>query len=91
MDDFCKEKQVFLTNDDRVNYTVNKSKSHFGLFKNTVNNAFKNVKERPEVFGMDVFLKDDTKIKRNTTKRNIGSLDSKNLNNQRSDCGNGVS
>ena len=90
MDDFCKDKQVFLTNDDRVNYTVNKSKSHFGLFKNTVNNAFKNVKERPEVFGMDVFLKDDTKIKRNNTRRITGSLDTKNMSNPRTaDCGNG--
>jgi hypothetical protein len=78
-----------LTNDDRVNYTVNKSKSHFGLFKNTVNNAFKNVRERPEVFGMDVFLKDDTKIKRNMTRRLTGCLDSKNIGNQRTDCGNG--
>ncbi len=64
MDDFCKQKQVFLTNDDKVNYTVNKSKSHFGLFKKTVNNAFKHVKERPEVFGMDVFLQEDAKVKR---------------------------
>jgi len=45
-----------LTNDDKVSYTVNKSKSHFGLFKKTVNNAFKNVKKWPEVFGMDEFL-----------------------------------
>jgi len=57
MDDFCKQRQVFLTNDDRLSYTVNKSKSHFGLFKKTVNNAFKHVKEAPEVFGMDTFLK----------------------------------
>lgn len=56
MDDFCKERKVFLTNSDKVNYTVSKSKSHFGLFKKTVNNAFKHVKERPEVWGMDTFL-----------------------------------
>ena len=58
---------MFLTNDDKVSYTINKSKSHFGLFKKTVNNAFKNVKERPEVFGMDEFLQDDSKAKRNNT------------------------
>ena len=56
MDDFCKERKVFLTNSDKVNYTVTKSKSHFGLFKKTVNNAFKHVKERPEVWGLDTFL-----------------------------------
>lgn len=58
---------MFLTNDDKVSYTVNKSKSHFGLFKKTVNNAFKNVKERPEVFGMDEFLLDEKMFKRNNT------------------------
>ena len=59
MDDFCKQKQVFLTNDDKINYTITKSKSHFGLFKKTVNNAFKHVRERPEVYGMDTFLQSD--------------------------------
>jgi hypothetical protein len=56
-----------LTNDDKVSYTVNKSKSHFGLFKKTVNNAFKNVKKWPEVFGMDEFLQDEKTFKRNNT------------------------
>jgi hypothetical protein len=61
MDDFCKEKQVFLTNNDRVNYVISKSKSHFGLFKKTVDGAFKNVKVWPEVFNMDVFLEETNK------------------------------
>lgn len=56
-----------MTNDDKVSYTVNKSKSQFGLFKKTVNNAFKNAKEWPEVFGMDEFLQDEKTFKRNNT------------------------
>ena len=50
-----------MTNDDKVNYTITKSKSHFGLFKKTMNHAFKHVKEHPEVFGMDDFLNEPTK------------------------------
>lgn len=48
-----------MTNDDKINYTITKSKSHFGLFVKTVNNAFKHVRERPEVYGMDTFLQQD--------------------------------
>lgn len=61
MDDFCKDKQIFLTNNDRVNYVITKSKSHFGLFKKTVDGAFKNVKVWPEVFNMDKFLEETGK------------------------------
>lgn len=63
-----------MTNDDKVSYTVNKSKSHFGLFKKTVNNAFKHVKERPEVFGMDEFLLDEKMYKRNNAQATQKSL-----------------
>lgn len=69
MDDFCKQKQVFLTNDDKIDYTITKSKSHFGLFKKTVNNAFKHVKEYPEVYGMDTFLQEPTKVQNSKTMR----------------------
>ena len=56
MDDFCQKREVFLNNDDRTKHKVLKSQSQYGLFKKTVNNAFKNAKKVPEVPRMDEFL-----------------------------------
>ena len=61
MDDFCKKQNVFLSTDDKIKFTVNKSKSQFSLFKNTVNNAFKKVKVYPEVPGLDILLEDTSR------------------------------
>jgi len=40
MDDYCKKENVFLSTDDKIKFTVEKSRSHFRLFQKTVNAAF---------------------------------------------------
>ena len=58
MDDYCKQENVFLSTDDKIKFTVDKSRSHFKLFRNTVNSVFQNVKVYPEVPGIDILMED---------------------------------
>ena len=62
MDDYCKQENVFLSTDDKIKFTVDKSRSHFRLFQKTVNSAFQHVKVYPDVPGLDVLM-EDTKRK----------------------------
>jgi hypothetical protein len=63
MDDFCKKQNVFLSGDDRTKFTVDKSKSHFKLFRNTMNTVFQNVPHVAEVPGLDVLINETSKRK----------------------------
>lgn len=76
MDDFCKKQNVFLSTDDKMKFTVEKSKSQFSLFKNTVNNAFKKVKVYPEVPGLDQ-LTEDTRHRSQESTRRIAEISKK--------------
>ena len=52
-----------------MKFTVEKSKSHFSLFKNTINNAFKKVKVYPEVPRLNQLIEDTRHRSQESTRR----------------------
>ena len=62
MDDYCKTQNVFLSNDDRIKHTVDKSKSQFKLFRTTVDKVFQKVKVYPEVPGLDIIMENNKRM-----------------------------
>lgn len=45
MDEFCSQKKVFFNDQDRISYSVKKSRGLFNEFRGTMHRSFKNMKQ----------------------------------------------
>ena len=52
MDNFCKQKKVFFTDNDRINYSMKKSRCLYNEFRGSLNKSFKytkNFEDHPDL------------------------------------------
>jgi hypothetical protein len=58
LEDDSKKHNAILSSEEKIKYNIDKSKSHFALFRKTVNEVFQRVKVYPEVPGLDILMED---------------------------------
>lgn len=64
LEDFCQNEHIFFSEQDRIAYTIDKSKRLFNKFKTSLHKGFKDFKEFKESWAFEYLMKHEVDLDR---------------------------